>query len=220
MSNKIFTLPVAESTPFEPLRNPDCTGAESVLESTDVQCAIEECYHKAKGIKTFPFELHYVSGTGGGTTMNNNTFFRVRPGTFSSGSYGGYPSCFPLQMPFKCRLYSVVLTFALANFNYSATPGQVALQLTMRDHTQNGSSVHNQTLLKWGNYSGTQIPYGFNTVELFASTVGDGFQVTSGSDEYVYGQQIGVLFTLPGLTREIQSFSDIVMKLNFEEVLD
>lgn len=209
MSRRDDNTQVAASVPFE----------SSELDWTDkdnVQEAIEDCYIAAKGIKTFPFELHYVSGTGGGTNMNNGSFFRVRPGTFSSGSYAGYPACFPLQIPFKCKLNSIVLTFASASYDWTNQTGPIRFELELRDHVQNGSSVQSRILVEFGSFTGSFTGYGFFRYELFLN---NGFTYISGDDEIDYGQLIGVRFVKStGGLRNINRFADIVMKLNFEEV--
>lgn len=65
-----FTTPVAESTPFEPERNPDATGQQSNLESENVQDAIEEAYWSAPGsIARFTLTLMHNG------TVGNGTFF-------------------------------------------------------------------------------------------------------------------------------------------------
>lgn len=210
MSSYIRASQVAKSVPFE-------SDALEWTEAENTQQAIEDCYIAAKGIKTFPYELHYVSGTGGGTTMNNSSFFRVRPGTFACGSYSGYAACFPLQVPFTCKLKSIVLTFASASFDWTAVAGPVNFELRFRTHTVNGSSEYSRILCSFGNYSGSQVPYGFNTFEL---TLGNGFSYISGSDEINYGEMLGVLFVKSSTgARNINNFLDIVMKLNFEEVV-
>lgn len=212
-------IQVAEETPFES-ESFDWTDAE------DVQEAIEDCYIAAKGIRTFPFELHYVSGSGLNTTMSNGAFFRVRPGTFSSGSYSGYPAAFPLQTPFSCKLYSIVITFRRANFDWNAAGGQILWELETRDHVYNDSDVYNRILVRMGNYGtgyggwGSSSGDGTWTNELFFNdTGGDGFEYISGDDEIEYGAMIGCRFVkAPSGDRRINSFVDIVVKLNYEEV--
>jgi len=210
---------VAASVPFEPT---------SEILSDNVQDAIQEAYSKAKGIRTFPFELHYVSGTGSNTTMNNGTFFRVRPVTASSGSFSGYPAAFPLQLPFNCKLFSIVLTFRRADFDWNTSGGIIRFELETRTHTYNGSSILNRVMVRIGNY-GAGFPPGWNsstgdstfTNEVFFNSDDNvqGFSYISGIPEMVYGDMIGCRFVkAPTGDRRINSFSDIVMKLNYEEV--
>ena len=208
---------------FQPIQEAIDTPFESSglewTEASNVQDAIEECYTAAKGIKTFPFELHYVSGTGLNTSMSNGNFFRVRPGTFLSGSYSGYPAAFPLQMPFNCKLYSIVLTFREASFDWNATGGSILFELEFRNHFYNGSDIKARLLVT--------IPGSFQ----FSSTGTDTFRYELFSNNFSvidsglpnlfgYGDMIGVRFVkAPSGDRRINSFRDIVMKLNFEEVI-
>jgi hypothetical protein len=147
MSRRDDYTQVAESVPFDS-DNVDWTSTDNV------QQAIEDCYEAAKGIRTFPFELHYVSGTGLNTTMSNGSIFRVRPGTFSSMSFSGYPAAFPLQTPFKCKLYSIVMTFRKADFDWNASGGQILWELETQSMVYNGSSVVNRILVRLGNAAG------------------------------------------------------------------
>lgn len=184
--------------------------------SDNIQEAIEE----AKGIRTFPFDLHFVSGTGLNTTMSNGSFFRVRPGTFASGSYSGYPAAFPLQLPFNCRLFSIVLTFRSAAFDWNATSGPILFEIETRDHQYNGSTVSNRILVRFGNFVNSSTGTDTFKYELFFNNSGgEGFEYISGSPELGYGDMIGCRFVkAPSGVRRINSFTDIVMKLNYEEV--
>jgi len=209
--------PVALGVPFEKQRDPDSQNKKSPLLSEEVQSAIEECYWKAKGIKTFPFELHFVSGTGLNTSMSNGSFFRVRPGTFSSGSFSGYPAAFPLQMPFRCKLYSIILTFRVAAFDFNATAGPILFELEFRVHFYNGSDVKTRILVSFGNFSGNSTGTDTWRYELFD----DSFSVIDPllPNDFDYAEMIGVRFVKASSgDRRINSFTDIVMKLNFEEV--
>lgn len=207
-------IQVAEETPFD--------NSNSEFNADNVQDAIEE----AKGIRTFPFELHYVSGTGLNTKMTNGSFFRVRPGTFSSGSYSGYPAAFPLQTPFRCKLYSIVLTFRKADFDWNASGGQILFEIETRNHYYNGSDIYNRILVRMGNYGtgyggwGSSSGDGTWEQELFFNdSGGDGFEYISGDDEIDFAVMIGCRFVkAPSGDRRINSFRDIVMKLNYEEV--
>lgn len=207
-------IQVAEETPFD--------NSNSEFNADNVQDAIEE----AKGIRTFPFELHYVSGTGLNTKMTNGSFFRVRPGTFSSGSYSGYPASFPLQTPFRCKLYSIVLTFRKADFDWNASGGQILFEIETRNHYYNGSDIYNRILVRMGNYGtgyggwGSSSGDGTWEQELFFNdSGGDGFEYISGDDEIGFAVMIGCRFVkAPSGDRRINSFRDIVMKLNYEEV--
>jgi hypothetical protein len=209
-------------SPFDS-SNVDWTG------SGDVQTAIEDCYTAAKGIRTFPFELHYVSGTGLNTRMSNGAFFRVRPGTFSSGSYSGYPSAFPLQTPFRCKLYSIILTFRKADFDWNASGGIIRFEIETREHYYNGSDIVNRVLVKMGNYGtgyggwGSSSGDGTWREELFFNNNPneEGFEYISGDEEIEYGTMIGCRFVkAPSGDRRINSFRDIVMKLNYEEAIN
>lgn len=202
----------AKETPFDS-SDVNWTSAD------DTEEAIKDCYIAAKGIKTFPFELHYVSGTGLNTSMSNGAFFRVRPGTFASGSYSGYPSAFPLQMPFSCKLYSIVLTFREASFDWNATPGSILFELEFRRHYYNGSGVLCRLLVT--------IPGSFNLGSTGTNTwryelFNTNFSVIDPAlpNNFLYGEMVGVRFVKASSgDRRINSFKDIVMKLNFEEVI-
>ena len=193
--------PVADEIHFD---HPD-------FQSDNVKDAILE----AKGIATFPVELHFVSGTGGNTTMNNSSFFRIKPGTFPSGSFAGYTSCFPLLVPFLCRLKSLVITFTIANFDWTASAGPVSFDLEFQKILHNGSSVYSVYRVSWGNYSGSQISYGFNTFSLDSSN----FTLISGVDNLQPGDLIGWRFVKSSApARNINNFQNILLTLNFEEV--
>jgi len=187
--------------------------------SNNVQDAIVEAYLAAKGIKTFPFELHFVSGTGLNTSMSNGSFFRVRPGTFASGSYSGYPSAFPLQMPFDCKLYSIILTFREASFDFNSTPGGILFELEFRVHYYNGSDVKCRVLVNIpGEFSGNST--GTDTFRFILHA--DNFTVIDPllPNLFEYAEMIGVRFVKAASgDRRINSFRDIVMKLNFEEII-
>jgi hypothetical protein len=206
MARRDSYIPVAKEVPFS---NED-------FQSKNVQDAIIE----AKGIKTFGYDLHFVSGTGLNTSMSNGTFFRVRPGTFSSGSFSGYPAAFPLQMPFKCKLFSIVLTFRRANFDFDSVSGPILFEIENRTHQYNGSSIVNRVLVRFGNFSGSQTGTDTFRFELFYNdTGGDGFEYISGTEELDYGELIGCRFVkAPSGDRRINSFVDIIMKLNYEEI--
>jgi len=183
--------------------------------SSDVKGEVEP---PPSGISTFPFDLHFVSGTGLNTQMSNGSFFRVRPGTFASGSYSGYPAAFPLQMPFRSKLYSIVLTFRLAAFDFSAVSGPLLFELEFREHYYNGSDVKTRLLVSFGDFSGNQTPTDTWRYELFE----DSFSYIDPllPQEFQYAEVIGVRFVkAPAGDRRINSFRDIVMKLNFEEVV-
>jgi len=192
-----------------------------IFTSDNVQDAIYESYVKSKGIRTFPFELHYVSGTGLNTNMSNGSFFRVRPGTFSSGSYSGYPAAFPLQIPFDCKLFSIVLTFRQASFDWNANFGPILFEIETRDHYYNGSDIHNRILVRFGNWNFSSTGTATHQFELFYNdTGGQGFSYISGNQVHGYGDMVGCRFVkAPSGDRRINSFRDIVMKLNFEEVI-
>ena len=218
MNKLIEQTQVARNTPFSA-----STDFEEILLSDNVRDAIEESYVKAKGIRTFPYELHFVSGTGLNTTMSNGAFFRVRPGTFNSGSWSGYPAAFPLQTPFRCRLFSIVLTFRQASFDWNATAGLIRFEIETRGHEYNGSFIKNRTLVKFGNFSASSTGTGTFSFEIFRKDGEvEGFEYIE-DDVYSsindYGELIGCRFVkAPVGDRRINSFSDIVMKLNYEEV--
>lgn len=196
----------ALDTPFD--------NASNDFVANTVQEAIEEA--REGGIKTFPVELHFVSGTGGNITMNNSTFFRIKPGTFDSGSFAGYTSCFPLLVPFNCRLKDLVLTFTIANFDWvpASNAGPVSFDLEFRSIIHNGSSVYSIYRVSWGNYSGSQIPFAFNTFSLGSSNL----TLISGTEVLNSGDLIGWRFvksTAPA--RNINNFQNILLTLNFEE---
>lgn len=213
MSRRDTYIPVAESVPF------DSTDLDWTS-SDDVQTAIEECYEAAKGIRTFPYELHYVSGKGLNTTMSNGSIFRVRPGTFASASYSGYPSAFPMQAPFNCKLYSIIITFRKANFDWNATSGPILFELETRSHTYNGSSILNRILVRFGDWSGNTTGDDTHRFELsYNDTGGEGWEFISGIEEIDYGDMIGCRFVkAPSGDRRINSWVDIVLELNYEEV--
>lgn len=182
--------------------------------SDNAQSAIEEA--KAGGILTFPFELHYVSGVGLNTVMSNSSFFRVPPGTNPSGSYSGYPSAFPIQIPYDCKLQKIILTFRAAAFDYNAVAGPILFDLELRSHVYNGSSVHSLHTVSFGSFSGSSTGHDQHTYELYAGT--PGFTLTSGTQKIDYGAMIGARFVKTGSgDRRINNFTDIVMKLLFEE---
>ena len=166
--------------------------------------------------------MHYVSGTGLNTSMGNGSFFRVRPGVFSSGSYSGYPSAFPLQIPFNCKLRSIVLTFRQASFDYNVTSGQILFEIETRSHVYNGSSIHNRVLVRFGDFSGNSTGHSTHTYELFYNNVGgDGFEYISGDGEIDCGTMIGCRFVkAPSGDRRINSWTDIIMKLNYDAIED
>ena len=196
--------PLAEQITFD--------NSTNGFQALDVQAAIEEA--REGGIKTFPVELHFVSGTGGNTTMGNGTFFRTKPSTFASGSFAGYTSCFPLLVPFNCKLKSLVLTFTIANFDFNATAGQVSFNLEFQRIINNGSSVWSNYQVSWGNFSGSQVPFGFNTFTLDSSN----WTITSGQEELEAGDLIGWRFTKSNAPeRNINNFQNILLTLNFEE---
>jgi len=219
MSRRDTFLQVAETVPFDN-DNLDWTTSDNVQE------AIIDAYEAAKGIRTFPLDLHYVSGTGLNTSMSNGTIFRVRPGTFNSMSFSGYPAAFPLQMPFNCRLYSIVMTFREASFDWNSSGGQILWELETQKMTYNQSSVANRILVRLGNYgtgfggSGNSTGTNTWTAELFFNNSGgDGFEYISGDPELSYGDLIGCRFVkAPSGDRRVNSWRDIVLKLNFEEV--
>jgi len=216
MIKNIDITQVAESLPFEA-----SSEYSAILLSDNTRDAIEEAYSKAKGIRTFPFELHYVSGTGLNTTMSNGAFFRVRPGTSASGSYSGYPSAFPLQSPFNCKLYSIVLTFRNMNFDWSATSGPICFEIETRNHYYNGSDVSSRVQVTFGNFSGSLTGHDTWRYELFYNTSGDGFYRISGDEFHNYGDMIGCRFVKASVgDRKVNSMVDVVMKLNYEEVVD
>jgi len=191
-----------------------------IINKDNVQEAIEQAYFLAKGIRTFPFELHYVSGSGLNTNMSNGSFFRVRPGTFSSGSYSGYPAAFPLQTPFNCKLYSIVLTFRSAAFDWNANFGPILFEIETRDHVYNGSSILNRILVRFGNFRYSSTGTDTFRYELFYNDVGgEGWSYISGDPGIIdYGKLIGCRFVkAPSGDRRINRFVDIVMKLNYEE---
>lgn len=86
-----FTTPVAESTPFEPERNPDSTGQQSNIVSENVQEAIEEAYWAAPGsIARFTIPL-------------------LHKGTVGNGTFLGYSESItgddtPIILPRKCQI--------------------------------------------------------------------------------------------------------------------
>jgi len=201
MSRRDVYNPVADEIPFD---HPD-------FQSDNVKDAILE----AKGIKTFPIALHFVKGNGLNLTMSNGSFFRVTPSTASSGSFSGYPAAFPFQTPFLCRLSSIVLTFRRANFDWNSTAGEIQFDIETRDHEYNGSSVLNRINVKFGNFSGNQTGTDTFRYELFS----DSFSYVTGTEEIDYARLIGFRFVKSSSgSRAINSFVDLVMKLNFEEV--
>jgi len=168
-----------------------------------------------EGIKTFPHFLHFHNGTGGNVTMNNGSFFRVPPSTFASGSFSGYNACFPLQVPFPCKLKTIELTFTIANFDWSASAGTIKFELEFRKIIHNGSSVHSTYNVEWGNFSGSQVSYDLNKFSLDNNN----FALSSGVENLTEGDLIGFRFVKsPSGVRRINSFQNILMALNFEEV--
>jgi hypothetical protein len=198
----------------------DSTGLDWTT-ADECQTAIIDAYNAAKGIRTFPFELHFVEGTKLNTIMGNGSFFRVRPGTFSSGSYSGYPSAFPLQAPFPCRLYSMIITFRQAAFDYNVTPGPILWELETREHFYNGSDIINRILVRFGSFSGSSTGTDTFRYELFLNNSGgDGFSYISGDEDIDYGKMIGCRYVkAPSGDRRINSWTDIVLKLNYEEII-
>lgn len=98
-----FTTPVALSTPFEPLRNPDSTGIQGLITMDNVQDAIEEAVQIAPG-KQARFTI---------SLLNN--------GTLGNGARFGYDSLLPntpVIVPRKCRLKEA--TFSNQNTNTDA----------------------------------------------------------------------------------------------------
>lgn len=87
-----FTTPVAESTPFEPERNPDYNGEVGTIESENVQDAIEEVFFNAPG-KQARF-----------------TLILTENGNLQDGQRFGYNELVtntPVILPRKCRLKEV-----------------------------------------------------------------------------------------------------------------
>lgn len=93
-----FTTPVALSTPFEPLRNPDYNSQIGTLTAENVQDAIEEVYNTAPGLQArFTIAL-----------LNNSSM--------TNGQRVGYSELLPnvpVILPRKCRLKEI--TFSNAN---------------------------------------------------------------------------------------------------------
>lgn len=121
-----FTTPVAVSTPFEPLRNPDSTGQASIITSQNVQDAIEEVFQNAPG-KQARFTLALLNNS----SLGNNQ--RV--------GYSELLPNVPVVLPRKCRLKEITFSNASANADAtfriykrsppisSATPGGTATLL-------------------------------------------------------------------------------------------
>jgi len=179
---------------------------------------VHDAILQARGIKTFNHNLHYVSGSGLNTTMGNGSFFRVYPTTFSSGSYSGYPSAFPLKMPYDCKMLSIVLTFRKAAFDYNATEGQLLFELESRNHVYNGSSVYSRTLVRFGSFSGNSTGDSTHNYELFYNNTGeDGFEFISGDEFFNYSDIIGFRFVkAPSGNRRINNFTDILLTIVYE----
>lgn len=169
-----------------------------------------------EGIKTFAVPLHFVRGSGGNLTMNNGSFFRTTPGTFNSGSFAGYNDCFPLAVPVNSQLKSIVLTCTNASYDFNANSGPINFLLEFRDIFHNGSSVYSTYLVQFGNFSGSQIGYGFNTFVLDDSN----FTLQTGSPTIQAGDLIGFRFVKSSTgVRDINNFQNILLTLNFEEVV-
>ena len=199
----VFFTQNAKGTPFTP------TGANN---ATNVQDAIVE----ARGVNQWVYRLHYGDGANLNVTMSNSSFFRVYPGTFSSGSYSGYPTSFPERVPYDCFLQSAGITFRNASFDYNVISGSILWDLEIRNHVYNGSSINSTYTVPVGDFSGNQT--GHSTWK-FLVPVAD-MTIVSGSNEYMMGDMIGCRFvkTSSG-DRRINSFTDIVLDLIFEETI-
>ena len=101
-----FTTPVAESTPFEPERNPDSTGQQSNIVSENVQGAIEEAYWTAPGsIARFTIPL-------------------LHNGTVDNGTFLGYSQTIPgddtpIILPRKCQITEFTFSNNRTNADYT-----------------------------------------------------------------------------------------------------
>jgi hypothetical protein len=175
-------------------------------------------YYRAESIRRFSIELHFVSGTGLNTTMSNGSFFRVRPGTSPSGAYSGYPAAFPYQFPYAAKLETAIMTFRVAAFDFNATAGPVLWELETRAHVYNGSSVYNRLLMSFGTFSGNSTGTDTWRFELTDNGAADSFSYIEGDAAIDYGEMIGFRFVkAPSGDRRINSFTDIILKLNYME---
>lgn len=199
----------AKGTPF------DNTG--TTFTKTNVQEAIEEA--KITALKrNFNVPLHFVSGTGLNTSMSNGAFFRVYPGTFASGSYSGYPSSFPTQMPYNSKINSMSLTFRVAAFDFNTTAGTIKFDIEFRLHQYNGSTVYSIATCSFGSFSGNSTGAATHVFELLPTT---NFVFQSGYPEtFSFADMIGYRFVkTASVDRAINSFTDVRLTLNMENVL-
>jgi len=92
-----FTTPVAQSTPFEPNRNPDYNGNVGALSADNVQDAIEEAYNNAPGkIARYTITLTHNGAVGNGTFFG---YSNLIPGDAS-----------PILFPFASTLTEFTFT--------------------------------------------------------------------------------------------------------------
>lgn len=174
----------------------------------NVQDALEHLYTKSR---SYTWQIHRRSGT-----LNNGSFFYADLTTTPCGSYSGYPSCYCLSVPYNSKIASINLIVTNAAWSWTNTTGPIHFKMEVRDHNQNGSSVVNNITASWGNYTGTQLGYGFHQFTLYP----DQELTFQNGNIFSANDLIGIRFVKSSFgTRDINNFTNIILQINFEEIL-
>lgn len=101
----------------------------------------------------FFWQVHRT--TTGNNNMSNGAWFYNFGGRYLTGSWSGYASnCTPLQIPYNCRIKTIILTFRYAAFDWLATAGQLHASFNFQTHAYDGSSTLTDLGIRFGNFSG------------------------------------------------------------------
>jgi hypothetical protein len=166
--------------------------------ATKVQEAIEEAKANATAKMKLYCELNYRPAG----AMSNASWFNRGPGANISGSYSGWPSAFPLVIPFNCSLTRVCFNLSAAGYDWrNSGAGNIFAQLAAYSHAYNGTTAEMQIdLTITGSFTGGS--FVSQNIEREMTS----WAVNSGSTSFVKGKKLGFQFR-KDISKEGQCYS-------------
>lgn len=189
----------------------DNNASPSVFNSTTMNnYALYQAVQTSMSGLDFFWQVHKT--TNGYNNMSNGAWFDNFGGRYLTGSWSGYASnCTPLQIPYNCRIKTIILTFRYASFDWRSSAGPIHASFNFQTHVYDGSSTLTDFGVSFGSFSGD------NTGHSTHRYVITNFEEITGTNYFPVYELLGVRFlkTTQPDGGAINSWSDPVVTFHF-----